>query len=145
MIIGLNFDGAIIAEPVAEPTDMSAIEIFATLDWSQEPTVNCTVYVPPLNDDIKIYPAKADRVGKQHIEGSLFCLVKLNDDYPTEAIVRAFQPFVTKGKLTTTRCGSKVTLNFSNKDDAYFALYMRKKYLDGEIELSFNHFKKKEY
>jgi hypothetical protein len=145
MLMGLNYDGAVIAEPVAEPVDMSAIEILSTLDWSQEPTVNCTVYVPPPNDDIKIYSAKTDRVGKQYVEGSLFCLVKLRDDYPTGAIIKAFQPFVTKGKLTTTRSGSKVTLAFSNKDDAYFALYMRKKYNDGNIELSFNHFKKNDY
>lgn len=147
MLSGLNYDGRkIVAGPAPVVVERrSAFEELQAVDWADMTTTEFQPYEPPKHEHFTLGQVAVERVGRDYVEGKLFCAVQLPKSYPTERLQSLFQPFVTSGYLSVIRSreGDRASIAFSNRDDAYFALCMRKKYYDEEhkIELAFNYCK----
>jgi hypothetical protein len=160
-LIGKNYDGTIIISVVtmspkeSETKHVERATAFNT-NWADEidekPAV-ITQYIPPAvfdtkNEslDIKFYTATFARVDSYtHNDGTLFCQSKLPREYRDEDLCTLFAPFVVRGTMTVKQTPSgNAIITFTDKDSAYFALCMRKKYYDEKYKftLSFDHARK---
>lgn len=112
-------------------------------DWSQPIRVTKR-YEIPTNTKQDYTPSfqlayaqrRADRV-----DGTLYCITTVPDRFSDARMGEIFAPFITKGEsIKITRTDRRnVYIEFSNPDDAHFALHMVKRYrVDADLELAFD-------
>lgn len=118
-----------------------------SIDWADDSIPTKSTFVLPEIDGKKpkFCNVSLDRIDdEEYDEGKLFCTTRLPKDYTNHDLADLFTPFVTRGRIICKKTQKgNAFVTFDNKDDAYFALTMRKKYYDPRhrITLYFEHAK----
>jgi len=146
----LTLDRENLEKPTIKTPTIPTIQNIFEIDWAEEdPSVQMPIEIPPIKGVVpKFIPAKVERINEDYEEGKLYCLTKHNS-ITDRLLAEIFTPFITYGRLVISidkipNGEPKIFVTFDNPDDAYFALLMRKKYYEPNIELllSFDYAKK---
>ncbi len=150
MLSGRDFDGSEI-KLTTKITSSTPFEELMIMDWSELPKSHRKIYecdlwkAPDKNEFVPTFkPAQSERISREYLDDTLFCQTSLPPHYTEKDIALLFEPFATSGKITVTKTvTNNAYIKFSRSSDAYFALFMMKKYYDSRncIMLSFDHAK----
>ena len=150
LLTSKDYDGSSTVEK--EEKALTPLELLRSIDWSDTEVRRGERYTSiPFErkgDAIiacEFKSAKINRVSEEFYEQKLFCKTPLPQDYHVDSMVKLFLPFVTSGRVVVTKTKSNnAFITFDNRDDAYFALAMMKKYYDctHKMWLAFDHARK---